>query len=73
MERWEIGSRKPDSKAYQIAAEALGLTPAQCVFVDDLPVNVDAAKELGMTGILMSDAPEAAAALLNSFGLPADQ
>lgn len=32
----------------------LKLEPSQCIFVDDLAVNVKAAEKLGMTGIEVS-------------------
>ena len=47
------GVLKPDPRAYAIAAEALGLPPSAIVFVDDLPRNVDAAREAGMIGLLL--------------------
>lgn len=43
-----IGVAKPDHAAYRIAAERLGVAPADCVFVDDTEVNVLAAREVGM-------------------------
>jgi putative hydrolase of the HAD superfamily len=48
-----VGVRKPDPRAYRAALDALGLLPHQCVFVDDLPVNVEAAGALGMRGVLL--------------------
>lgn len=47
------GVLKPDPRAYAIAAEALGLPPSAIVFVDDLPRNIDAAREAGMIGLLL--------------------
>ncbi len=44
----DIGVTKPDPKAYELAASRLGLTPRDCVFVDDRPVNVEAARATGM-------------------------
>jgi len=48
-----IGVRKPDPRAYLIAAGTLGLSPAECAFVDDLLVNVEAARKIGMQGWLL--------------------
>ncbi len=47
------GVLKPDPRAYAIAAEALGLPLSAIVFVDDLPRNIDAAREAGMIGLLL--------------------
>lgn len=45
------GVRKPDPRIYRRVAQALGLPPEACLFVDDLPVNVEAAGRLGWRGI----------------------
>ncbi|MFB3739112.1 MAG: HAD family hydrolase [Candidatus Velamenicoccus archaeovorus] len=42
------GIRKPDPRIYRRAAEAIGLAPEACLFVDDLPVNIEGAKAVGM-------------------------
>lgn len=44
----EVGLRKPDPDIYLLAARRLGLSPEQCVFVDDLRGNLKPARELGM-------------------------
>ena len=48
-----VGMRKPEPEIYHLTLERLdgGLAPQECLFVDDSDVNVDAARELGMTGI----------------------
>jgi putative hydrolase of the HAD superfamily len=48
----EVGLRKPDPAIYELAAERLGLPPAACVFVDDLPGNLKPARALGMATVL---------------------
>jgi putative hydrolase of the HAD superfamily len=48
-----LGVAKPDPRAYQAAAAALGLPPGDCAFVDDLPINVEAACAVGMRGVLL--------------------
>jgi len=48
----EVGVRKPDPAVYELAAERLGLSPAACVFVDDLPGNLKPARALGMATVL---------------------
>jgi HAD superfamily hydrolase (TIGR01509 family) len=50
------GVRKPDPGAYLGAAEALGVAPSRCLFVDDRKVNVDAARRLGMQAIRFTGA-----------------
>ena len=42
-----VGLRKPDPAIYALVLERLGLAAEECVFVDDLEVNIDAARALG--------------------------
>ncbi|MBA2390334.1 MAG: HAD family phosphatase [Geodermatophilaceae bacterium] len=51
----EVGMRKPDADIYLHAARLLGMTPSDCVFVDDLGVNVRAAVRVGMIGVRHRD------------------
>lgn len=44
----EVGLRKPAPEIYALAAQRLGVAPEQCVFVDDLPFNLEPATALGM-------------------------
>ena len=48
-----VGMRKPDHKIYLLTIDRLGegLVPAECLFVDDNELNVEAARELGMTAV----------------------
>ena len=47
-----VGMRKPDPEIYELTLERLGgLEPAGCLFVDDIEVNCDAARELGMRAV----------------------
>lgn len=48
---YEIQKIKPDSAIYKALLEKYFLTPKQCVFLDDMPENVQAARECGMYGI----------------------
>ncbi len=49
----EFGERKPEPGPYLRAAEALGLPPDEIVFLDDTPVCVWGAEQVGMTGVLV--------------------
>lgn len=50
----EEGIEKPAPRIYEIACERLGVTPDEVVFLDDVRVNVDAAKALGMRALLFT-------------------
>ncbi|AKV55588.1 HAD-superfamily hydrolase, subfamily IA, variant 3 [Bifidobacterium actinocoloniiforme DSM 22766] len=43
--------RKPDPLIYQLLLRRFGLEAGRCVFVDDRPVNVAAARKLGIHGL----------------------
>ena len=51
IESSKIGVRKPDTAFYQIACEELNTSPKQCVFLDDLGINLKPARAIGMTTI----------------------
>jgi putative hydrolase of the HAD superfamily len=51
----QVGLRKPDPAIFLLTCERLGLRPEQCLFVDDLRCNVDAAADLGMTTLQCKD------------------
>ena len=48
----EVGMRKPEERIFTHTLELLDLPPTECVFVDDLPHNIRAGAELGLTGVL---------------------
>ncbi|KQB87554.1 HAD-IA family hydrolase [Corynebacterium lowii] len=48
----EIGAEKPDERAMSIAADTLELPMRDCVLIDDSIVNVRAAVEAGLVGVL---------------------
>ncbi len=47
----QIGALKPESEAFRAIAQALEVSPPECVFIDDNTANVDGAKGVGMHGI----------------------
>jgi putative hydrolase of the HAD superfamily len=51
LDESETGVAKPDPRAYDQAAAAMGLDPAAIVFVDDDPANVAGATAAGMAGV----------------------
>lgn len=44
----EIGIEKPDMRAFKAACASLDVRPENCLFIDDVAVNVQAAQALGM-------------------------
>jgi epoxide hydrolase-like predicted phosphatase len=56
-----VGCRKPDPRIYQLTLERVGLEPEQCIFIDDLEVNINAANELGLHGVHFRETAQARA------------
>ena len=55
-----VGMRKPDPAIYALTLERLGgVAPERCVFVDDLDVNCEAARALGMAVVRFESAAQA--------------
>ena len=46
-----LGLHKPDLRIYEVVLEKLGVPAEQTVFMDDKPVNADAATAVGMHGL----------------------
>jgi putative hydrolase of the HAD superfamily len=63
-----IGVRKPEARFYEIACELLMVQPEECVFLDDLGVNLKPAAAMGMTTIKVTTAAQAIAELGAALG-----
>jgi epoxide hydrolase-like predicted phosphatase len=59
----EVGIRKPDPEMYRLGAERIGVVARACVFVDDLPFNLEPAAELGMATVHHTSSEETIAEL----------
>jgi putative hydrolase of the HAD superfamily len=69
IESAKIGLRKPDPRIYQMMVEALQVDPKNCIYLDDLGVNLKPAREMGMATIKVVSAPQAIAELEATTGL----
>ncbi len=69
IESAKIGLRKPDPRIYRMMIEALGVDPSNCVYLDDLGVNLKPAREMGMTTIKVTSGAQAIAELEAATGL----
>ncbi|MCK1388712.1 HAD-IA family hydrolase [Bradyrhizobium sp. 21] len=69
IESAKIGLRKPDPRIYQLMVETLKVDPNNCVYLDDLGVNLKPAREMGMTTIKVTSGAQAIAALETATGL----
>ena len=48
----EVGMRKPEPRIFEHTLGLIGLPPQECVFVDDIRHNIEAAVAVGMVGVL---------------------
>jgi putative hydrolase of the HAD superfamily len=69
IESAKIGLRKPDPRIYQMMVTALAVDPRQCVYLDDLGVNLKPARDMGMITIKVLNASQAIAELEAATGL----
>lgn len=51
----DTGFIKPEAAIYDYLCSTYNLTPESCVFVDDMAENIQAAKEVGMQGVQLTD------------------
>jgi len=63
IESSKVGCRKPETRFYEIACETLQVSPHECVFLDDLGVNLKPAAAMGMHTIKVINPDDALAAL----------
>ncbi|QAU43109.1 HAD family hydrolase [Bradyrhizobium guangdongense] len=69
IESAKIGLRKPDPRIYQLMVETLKVDPKNCVYLDDLGVNLKPARDMGMTTIKVTTGTQAIADLEAATGL----
>ncbi|MEO6652187.1 MAG: HAD-IA family hydrolase [Ilumatobacteraceae bacterium] len=59
VESSAVGCRKPETRFYEIACEVAGVAPGECVFLDDLGINLKPARAMEMTTIKVLTADQA--------------
>ena len=69
LESSKLGVRKPEPAFYALACERLGVEPEECVFLDDLGINLKPARAMGMTTIKVDDPTDAIAELEKVLGI----
>jgi epoxide hydrolase-like predicted phosphatase len=56
-----VGSRKPEPRIYQLTLERLGVSAGAALFVDDIELNCDAARALGIRAVWFRSTDQALA------------
>ena len=57
----EVGLQKPDRAIYELLCERLDVQPEEVIFLDDVGVCVEAARQIGMDAILFKETAQAIA------------
>ncbi len=68
----EEGLLKPDPQIYRIACERLAIPAEDCVFLDDVPTNVEGAWSIGMHAVAFENDEQAIQKLEDCYAAPAD-
>jgi putative hydrolase of the HAD superfamily len=63
-----VGMRKPDAEIYELTLERLGVPAAESLFLDDIEINCEAARALGMTAVHFRDNEQALAEIDAALG-----
>lgn len=69
VESSKVGCRKPEPRFYEIACELLQVAPTECVFLDDLGINLKPAATMGMRTIKVVNPDDALAELSGHLDL----
>lgn len=70
VESSKLGLRKPDPLIYRHACDLLGVSPENCIYLDDLGINLKPARAMGMRTIKVGDPDQAIAELEAMVGIP---
>ena len=70
VESSRVGLRKPDPLIYRHACDLLGVAPENCIYLDDLGINLKPARAMGMRTIKVGDPDVAIAELEAMVGIP---
>ena len=70
IESSKVGMRKPDPRIYQLACKTMGVAPGNCIYLDDLGINLKPAAALGMKTIKVVSAEQALAELQSMVDFP---
>jgi putative hydrolase of the HAD superfamily len=68
IESSKVGVRKPEPRFYEIACETVNVQPDECVFLDDLGINLKPAAAMGMLTIKVTSAEQALTELSSVLG-----
>ncbi len=53
---WEVGSSKPQGRIFEALIATLSMDPSEILLIDDVAANITAAEDLGLQGLLFTNA-----------------
>jgi FMN phosphatase YigB (HAD superfamily) len=65
--------RKPDPEIYRLTLERLGVPASEALFIDDVEINCDAAREAGMRTVRFTDTEQAVAEIESALATTSDR
>jgi putative hydrolase of the HAD superfamily len=65
-----VGCRKPESKIYELTLERIEMPAEACLFVDDVLVNCEGARKLGLSAVHFQDTEQAINEIRATLGSP---
>jgi putative hydrolase of the HAD superfamily len=68
----QVGLAKPHRAIYELTADKMGTPATDCVFVDNVPLNLEPAGALGMTTVLVDEPADAVPEIASLFDLAID-
>ncbi len=63
-----VGCRKPESKIYELTLKRIGLPAESCLFVDDVQVNCEGARKVGMIAVHFQNNEQAISEIQMALG-----
>ena len=55
---FEVGAKKPEKRIYDVIFEKMDVDGSDVFYIDDLERNVEAARSLGIEGLVFRDAED---------------
>ena len=65
-----VGMRKPEPAIYELTVDRLGVPAEHCLFVDDIELNCNAARDAGMHAVFYRDNAQAIPEIRAALGAP---
>lgn len=63
-----VGARKPEARIYELTLERIGMPAEACLFIDDMSLNCEGAREVGMSAVHFQDNEQAMAEIRAALG-----